>query len=245
MVLNAPLRRNALSLDMWEAIPPLVQAFAQDTHIRSIVVTGAGHEAFAAGADISEFDNHRATDAGAKAYDAATHAATLSILCCDKPVVAAIEGICFGGGMALAMACDLRLSTDDAKFRIPAAKLGIGYGYEGTAALVARLGPALTAEALFTARVYTAQEALAAGIVNAVAPHAEFDALVADYTAMLAENAPLSITAAKKAIRAAISGNADDRRTAEQSIAACMASDDYREGRTAFLEKRKPRFQGH
>lgn len=229
---------------MWEAIPTAVESFAQNTHIRSIVITGAGHEAFAAGADISEFDNHRATADSAKAYDAATQAAVLSIVDCDKPVVAAIKGICFGGGMALAMSCDMRLSSNDAKFRVPAARLGVGYGYDGTAALVARLGPALTAEVLFTARIYSAAEALAKGIVHALAPPAELDALVAHYNSMIAENAPLSIAAAKAAIRAAISGSAEDRRRAEQNISACMTSDDYREGRTAFLEKRKPRFQG-
>jgi enoyl-CoA hydratase/carnithine racemase len=244
LVLNAPLRRNALSLDMWQAIPPSIESFAQNTRIRTIVITGAGHEAFAAGADISEFDNHRATADSAKAYDAATQTAVLSIVRCDKPVIAAIKGICFGGGMALAMSCDLRLASDDAKFRVPAARLGVGYGYEGTAALVARLGPALTAEVLFTARIYTANEALAKGMVHALAPLADVDALVEQYVSQIADNAPLSMAAAKAAIRAAISGKTEDRHQAEQRISACMTSDDYREGRAAFLEKRKPSFQG-
>jgi enoyl-CoA hydratase len=244
LVLNAPARRNALSLDMWQAIPPVIERFAQDTHIRSIVITGAGEEAFAAGADISEFDNHRATADSAKAYDTATQAALVSIIRCDKPVIAAIKGICFGGGMALAMSCDLRLATQDAKFRVPAARLGIGYGFDGTAALVAKLGPALAAEVLYTARIYTAPEALANGMVHALAPHAELDALTAQYTSMIAENAPLSIAAAKKAIYAAVSRDLEDRRAAEQRITACMTSTDYAEGRNAFLEKRKPHFQG-
>ena len=229
---------------MWLGIPEIIARFEQDATVRSIVVTGAGHEAFAAGADISEFDDHRATEDSAKSYDQATQAATASIVRCAKPVIAAVRGICFGGGMALAMACDLRLASDDARFCIPAAKLGIGYGYEGTAALVARLGPALAAEVLFTARIYTAHEALMNGIIHALAPSADFDTLVTGYTAMLAANAPLSIAAAKSVIRAIVSGSADERRAAEQRIAGCMTSEDYREGRTAFLEKRKPRFRG-
>ena len=209
LVLNAPLRRNALSLDMWAGIPQIVERFEQNTSIRSLVVTGAGHEAFAAGADISEFDDQRATQDSAKVYDAATHAAIVSIVRCTKPVIAAVRGICFGGGMALAMACDLRLASDDAKFCIPAAKLGVGYSYDGIAALAVRLGPALTAEILFTARTYSAQEALSTGIVHALSTPAEFDALVARYTSMIAVNAPLSIAAAKSALRAAASGNPD------------------------------------
>jgi enoyl-CoA hydratase/carnithine racemase len=146
--------------------------------------------------------------------------------------------------MALAMACDLRLASDDAKFCIPAAKLGVGYSFDGTAALVARLGPALAAELLFTARTYSAHEALMKGIIHALAPVADFDNVLKGYTASLAANAPLTIKAAKMAIRAIVSGNPADHERAERSIAQCMTSDDYREGRKAFLEKRKPAFQG-
>jgi enoyl-CoA hydratase len=244
LVLNAPERRNALSLDMWQAIPGLVEQFEKNPAVRSIVVRGAGGEAFAAGADISEFEANRATDESAKIYDAATGAATLSLERCSKPVIAAVRGICFGGGMALAMACDLRIATDNSRFCIPAAKLGIGYGAAGTAALVAKLGPSFTAEVLFTAKVYTAQEALMRGIVQAIAPVTGFDSLVEDYTIMLGQNAPLSILASKKAIRAALSGNDRDRAEADRAVGACMASADYAEGRKAFLEKRKPNFQG-
>lgn len=244
LVLNAPERRNALSLDMWQAIPGLVAQFEKDPAIRAIVVKGAGDEAFAAGADISEFETNRATDDGAKSYDAATHQATLSLERCSKPIVAAVKGICFGGGMALAMACDLRLASDNSRFCIPAAKLGIGYGLAGTEALVAKLGPSLTAEMLFTAKVYSAQEALARGIVQAAVPVADFDNLIKSYLTQLGQNAPLSILAAKKAIRAALSGDDTDRANAHRAVAACMASRDYAEGRKAFLEKRKPNFHG-
>jgi enoyl-CoA hydratase/carnithine racemase len=244
LVLNAPERRNALSLDMWQGIAPIVDQFTADAAVRCIVVTGAGSEAFAAGADISEFDDHRATQEGAQAYDQATHAATAAIAGCAKPVVAAVRGFCFGGGMALAMACDLRLAADDAKFCVPAARLGVGYSPAGTAALVARLGPAVATEVLFTARVYSAHEALMKGIIHALAPVADFEKVLAGYTAALAANAPLTIRAAKSAIRAIVSGDSGDRAQAERNIAACMTSEDYREGRRAFLEKRKPSFQG-
>lgn len=229
---------------MWAGIPEIVDRFDRDDAVRSIVITGAGDEAFAAGADISEFDDRRATEQGAKDYDAATHAATVALARAGKPVIAAIRGICFGGGMALAMACDLRLAANDAKFCIPAAKLGIGYGYEGTAALVARLGPALTAEMLFTAKTYTAHEALMHGIVHALAPPPDFEAVVTGYTARIAANAPLSIAAAKSAIRAVIANSPTERESAEAAITACMTSEDYREGRTAFLQKRKASFHG-
>lgn len=244
LVLNAPQRRNALSLDMWQAIPGIIGRFEQDANIRSIVIRGEGHEAFAAGADISEFENHRATDDSGKTYDEATHHATAAIARSHKPVIAAIRGICFGGGMALAMSCDLRLASDDAKFCIPAAKLGIGYSTAGTTALVDRLGPALAAEMLFTARVYSAHEALMRGIVHQIAPVADFDAVVKGYTTMLANNAPLTVAAAKTAIRAALSNSASEREVAERAVAACMTSEDYREGRRAFLEKRRPTFHG-
>jgi enoyl-CoA hydratase len=244
LVLNAPQRRNALSLDMWQGLPEIVSRFDADPAVRCIVVTGAGTEAFAAGADISEFDDHRATEDGAKLYDQATHDATAAIAGCEKPVVAAVRGFCFGGGMALAMACDLRLAADDARFCIPAGKLGVGYSYDGTAALVARVGPAIAAELLFTARTYSAHEALMKGIVHAIAPVADFDNVLKGYTAALAANAPLTIKAAKSAIRAIVSGNASEREAAQANISACMTSDDYREGRKAFLEKRKPSFQG-
>lgn len=244
LVLNAPQRRNALSLDMWQGIPEIVDRFEADPTIRVVVVTGAGEEAFAAGADISEFDERRATAEAAATYDRATHEATAALARCTKPVVAAVRGFCYGGGMALAMACDLRLAADDAKFCIPAAKLGVGYSVEGTAALVARLGPALAAEMLFTARTYSAHEGLLRGIVQAVSPVADFDKVLKGYVATLAANAPLTIKAAKSAIAAVVSGDSTARAAAGRDVAACMTSGDYAEGTRAFLEKRKPAFHG-
>lgn len=243
LILNAPDRRNALSLDMWAGIPAIIERFAQEPKVRVVVIAGQGTQAFSAGADISEFDRNRAGGESGADYERATELAFESIYHSAKPVVAAIRGICFGGGFALALACDLRLASDEARFCIPAGKLGIGYGLELTAALVKRLGPGTAADILLTAQVYTAAEALTRGIVQRVAPAHAFDALVAAYVSMLSENAPLSLAAAKTAIQATL-GDSVARADAARILAACMASEDYKEGRRAFAAKRKPRFQG-
>src|SRR6185436_9876931 len=139
LILNAPDRRNALSYDMWAGIPPIIERFAADPKVRVVVLTGQG-TTFSAGADISEFDQNRASGESGASYERVTELAFDSLYRCAKPVVAAIRGICFGGGFALALACDLRLASDEARFCIPAGKLGIGYGQGLTAALVKRLG---------------------------------------------------------------------------------------------------------
>ena len=243
LVLNAPARRNALSLDMWEAIPGIVEGFAQDTHIRSIVVTGAGHEAFAAGADISEFDDHRATAESATALRRGNPRGHpfYRPLCeardrrRSRDLLRRRHGARHG----------LRPAPGDrrcAKFCIPAAKLGVGYSYDGTAALVARLGPALTAETV----VHRAHLQRARSFGERHRPRGRPGWRVRRLRRRatprsLADNAPLSIAAAKSAIRAVLAGDgADARRIADARIAACMTSEDYREGRAAFLEKRKP-----
>jgi enoyl-CoA hydratase/carnithine racemase len=244
LILNAPGRRNALDHDMWAGIPPIIERFAKEPSVRLVLLTGQGGSAFSAGADISEFDDNRANDESGQAYERATEAAFASLYQCTKPVVAAIRGICFGGGFALAMACDLRLASDDARFSIPAGKLGIGYGLLLTEALVRRVGAATAADMLLTARIYSAAEALARGIVQRVAPAATFDALVQDILATVGENAPLSLAASKTAIHAAVDGDEAARATAAKLFAACMRSEDYKEGRRAFAEKRKPKFEG-
>lgn len=244
LVLNTPQRRNALALDVWLAIPRLVAELDQDDQIRCLVITGAGTEAFAAGADISEFEANRATEDAAKVYDDATREAVSSIIGCSKPVVAAIRGICFGGGVALATACDLRLAASDARFCIPAARLGIAYGFGGTARLAQIVGANVATEMLITARVYSAHEALMRGLVHQVAPVADFDTVVEGYTSGIAANAPLSMTASKRAIQAFLTPNANEREEAERAASNCARSEDYAEGRSAFMQKRKPVFRG-
>lgn len=230
---------------MWQAIPDIVNQLDRDPDIRCLIVTGAGTEAFASGADISEFGTNRATEETAKTYDDATRAAVSAIIECSKPVVAAIRGVCFGGGVALAVACDLRVAASDARFCIPAARLGVAYGPGGTSTLVGQIGAALAAEMLITAKVYSAHEALMRGLVHQVAPVSDFDTVIVGYTSAIAANAPLSMAATKRAVRYALTASNDDRVTAERTAAVCASSDDYREGRLAFLEKRKPQFSGH
>ena len=230
---------------MWQAIPDFVAQFEQNAEIRCLVITGAGTEAFAAGADISEFEANRATEEAAKVYDNATRMAVSSIIACAKPVVAAIRGICFGGGVALATACDLRLASADARFCIPAARLGIAYGTGGTSRLVQVLGSNVAAEMLITARVYSAHEALACGLVHQIATNTEFDGIVESYTAAIAANAPLSMTATKRAIQAVLTRSPSAISEAELAAGTCAKSLDYEEGRAAFMQKREPRFQGH
>jgi enoyl-CoA hydratase/carnithine racemase len=229
---------------MWQAMPGLIAQFQDTPDVRCIVIKGSGNEAFAAGADISEFDALRASELAGKSYEDATQAALSAIMDSTIPVIAAVRGICFGGGFALALACDLRLATEDSRFCIPAARLGIAYGMDTTTNLVRRLGESLATEMLLTARVYTATDALLRGMVHQVFPVATFDAAVAACASGIAANAPLSMRSSRLTIRSVVDPTPSNQSTASRSIGNCMDSADYREGRTAFLEKRRPHFKG-
>jgi enoyl-CoA hydratase len=243
LVLDNPARLNALSAAMWAAIPPAVAAFAADATVRCIVLRGAGEKAFSVGADISEFAQKRDSQAQVAAYEATNQAAYRALATVPKPVIALIHGHCVGGGLAVALACDLRYADETSRFAIPAARLGLGYGAAGTRRLVATVGPAAAREILFSARRYDAPQALALGLVNGVQPAAALDGFVRDLAQELAANAPLTIAAAKAMI-AALAGGEGDLAGAEAAVARCMTSADYAEGRRAFLEKRPPRFTG-
>jgi enoyl-CoA hydratase len=245
MIFNNPERRNAVSLDMWRAIPDVLAAFEADPEVRVVVFVGAGDRAFVSGADISQFEDQR-NDASAEArYSGASATANVAMAGISKPTIAMIRGYCIGGGLAVALNCDLRICSDDSRFAIPAARLGLGYGFGGVKALIDVVGPSIAKEILFTARQLSSDEALRVGLVNRVTTREGLEALVREYCAMIGANAPLTVRAAKLAAREALR-DPEKRRLAdvEAAVAACFDSADFKEGRTAFMEKRKPAFRG-
>jgi enoyl-CoA hydratase/carnithine racemase len=243
MVFDNPARRNAISGNMWRAIPDAMAQFDADAQVRCIVLRGEGTAAFAAGADISEFEQRRSSESNTREYEGIVEAAQFAIERSPKPVIALIHGFCIGGGLEMALACDLRYASVSSRFAIPAARLGIGYGVHGTNRLVATVGHAAAREIMFTGRRYSSDEALAMGLVNKVLPDAELDRYVSDLATELAANAPLSIGASKHVIDSLIAAEGDFSES-EERIARCMRSEDYVEGRRAFMEKRPPRFSG-
>lgn len=245
LVFNNPARRNAISVDMWEAIPRAIDRFEADAGIRAIVLAGAGDQAFVAGADISQFDQARADSAGVLRYEEIAEGAQLRLQQCDRPLLAMIRGYCLGGGLNIALACDLRIAADDAKLGIPAARLGLAYRASSTKNLVDTIGPANAREVLLTARQFNAEEALAMGFVNRVVPAAALESAVLDYCGMFADNAPLTMRAAKRIIREILKSHAGfDAAACRAYVKECFESADYAEGRRAFKEKRRPNFSG-
>jgi enoyl-CoA hydratase len=245
LIFNNPARHNAVSLEMWEGLTRILDAFEGDDAVRVIVVSGAGGRAFVSGADISEFKERRASEAAAAAYARVSEGARLRLQETPKPTIAMIRGYCIGGGVGTALACDLRIAAEGSKFGIPAAKLGLGYAYDGIKKLVDLVGPAYAREIFYTARQFTAEEALRMGLVNRVVPPEELDSCVKDYCDMIAVNAPLTVRAAKVAIGEALKDpSARDLALCKRLVDECFASGDYAEGRTAFMEKRRPVFNG-
>jgi enoyl-CoA hydratase/carnithine racemase len=245
VVFNRPKVRNAISLTMWGEIARVTSGLSKDDAVRAIVFRGAGTEAFASGADISEFQEQRKDTATALRYNAQTSAAYTTIRECPKPTVAMIYGFCMGGAMAVAMACDLRFAAEGAKFGIPAARLSIIYGAEAVGQLVDLVGPAYAKDILYSARTLDDREALAMGLIQRLLPAAELERSTYDYLRRVAENAPLSVRGAKVTVEAYLAGMAqDDRHRLRQLQLDAFESEDYKEGTRAFLEKRPPRFQG-
>jgi enoyl-CoA hydratase len=246
IVFNRPERRNAITLEMWRTLPDLVAQVAEDREIRVLLIRGAGEEAFISGADISQFGQVRSGPTATAEYDRATGAALAALATLEKPVIAMIHGFCFGGGCSVAVMCDLRLCADDARFCIPAARLGIAYPLErGVERLVHLVGAANATEILLTARVYDAVEAYHMGLVNRVIPKAELESYTREYALKLADNAPLSVAAHKVFVRESCKpATLRDVEKIRTLSARCFTSEDYREGVAAFMEKRRPRFQG-
>ncbi len=243
IVLNRPERRNSLNAEMWAAIPPLMKSIGDHADVRAIVIRGAGPEAFASGADISEFDQARNDAAAAARYERLNGEAFAAIRGASKPVIACIQGFCIGCGLAIALACDLRVADRSAVFALPPARLGLAYPLEGLRDLAAAIGPSAAKQMIFTARRLKAEEALRIGLIDRVAENIEeeTDALCVD----IAQGAPLSILHAKRALDF-ITGRPGHELDAEinSHAARCFDSEDYTEGRKAFAEKRKPVFKG-
>lgn len=245
LTLRNPARLNAVRLEMWEAIPGAIAPLAADPDVRVVVMRGHGEDAFASGADISEFQERRSDPASAAAYEEVTARAFEALVGFEKPLVAMIHGVCIGGGLAIAASADLRVAADDARLALPPARLGIGYHMGGVERIVGIVGPSAASEIFFTARQYTAAEALGIGLVNQVVPKGELQAFTERYAGGIAANAPLTLRAAKRAIRETQRDAASrDHEAVRRLIAACFSSQDYAEGVRAFLEKRPPRFRG-
>lgn len=244
VIADNPNRMNALTAAMWQALPSLLAEAQADPEVRVIVLRGAGERAFSAGADISEFEAMRSGDKAAD-YDALNQAAFVALSECSKPTIAMIHGFCLGGGLALALCTDMRLADEKAEFAIPAAKLGIGYNARWVRPLLAVVPPTRAKEMLFTGRRFKVAEARAIGLVNEAAPPAELDGRVRALANEIAGNAPLTIKAAKQVIDELVRHpESPDMAALDAAVTACFESEDYAEGRRAFLEKRKPRFQG-
>ena len=238
-------KRNAFDLAMWQALPGVMSALDADPGVRAIILSGAAGQPFCSGADISEFSNVRASAEGGRLYEAANAAAFDALARCAKPVIASLRGFCIGGGMGLAAACDLRVAAEGTIFGIPAARLGLGYPPSAMAYIVAAVGAQAARDLFFTARRIDAGEAKALGFLARLVKEDQLDAEVAALARVMADNAPLTIAAAKAAIaRAAGLPVAVSAEEADAIAAASFDSADYAEGRQAFLEKRAPRFEG-
>jgi enoyl-CoA hydratase/carnithine racemase len=242
---NNPARHNAVSLAMWEALHEVVAAYAADDAIRVVVVRGAGERAFVSGADISEFEEKRSSAETTRLYNQTSQRASLALRDLNKPTIAMVRGYCIGGGVSIALSCDLRIAAEGSSFAVPAAKLGLGYEYDGVRKLVDVVGPSFAREIFYTGRQFSAQEALAMGLVNRLVPADALEASVRDCAGGIAANAPLTVASIKTLVAQALKDESRrDMRLCEEVVERCFASDDYREGRQAFMEKRRPAFKG-
>lgn len=242
---NQPEKRNAMSIAMWDGMAAALDGFAADPAIRCVVLDGAGGKAFVSGADISQFEASRSDAEAQRHYNARTSHGRDKLAAFPKPVIAKIQGFCLGGGLGIAMSCDIRIAGAGSEFGIPAARLGIAYGFDMVRALVALVGPAEAHLILMTGDRFGAEEAARIGLVNRVVPAEALDGEVARLTATIARNAPLSLAANKRTVRAALADPAErDLAAIARAQDACFDSADYREGRRAFMEKRPPAFTG-
>ena len=242
---NNPARHNAVSLAMWEALHEIVNDYEADDAIRVIVVKGAGEKAFVSGADISEFEEKRSSPEVTKHYNDIAQGASEALKAVGKPTIAMVRGYCVGGGVSVALSCDLRIAAEGSTFAVPAAKLGLGYEFDGVRKLVDVVGPSFAREIFYTARQFTAAEALTMGLINRLVPVDGLESYVREYASTIAGNAPLTVGSIKTLVAQALKDPAKrDEALCESVVDRCFASADYVEGRQAFMEKRKPVFRG-
>ncbi|MDJ0995002.1 MAG: enoyl-CoA hydratase [Dinoroseobacter sp.] len=245
IIFNQPEKRNAVSLEMWQAVEKAIARFAEDPEVRILILSGAGGKAFVSGADISKFESERATTEGVAHYNATTKRVYDMIEAFPKPTIAQIDGFCVGGGVALSLCCDLRICGEGSQFAVPAAKLGLGYAFPGIKRLVDVVGPAFAKEIFFTARRFTAEEARIMGLVNRVVPDNDVGEVALDTAKMISANAPMTVASVKFIVGQTVKPESErDLAECDARVKECFDSADYIEGRRAFLEKRKPQFVG-
>jgi enoyl-CoA hydratase len=242
---NNPEKRNAMSLDMWEGLGDALVELRDDPDVRVVVMVGAGDKAFVAGADISQFEKTRHNAEASEEYSKRSAAQRALLADYPKPTIACIRGFCLGGGMQVAMLADIRIASENSQFGIPAAKLGIAYGYDGLKHLVSLVGPSWARLLMYTGTRIDSAEAVRIGLVDRVVPDAQLWSATTEIARTISGNAPLAIQAAKITIAQVLKDpDARDMNAIKQIGTACMDSEDFREGRRAFMEKRKPRFTG-
>lgn len=243
VTLSNPTRMNAMQLGMWQSLSATMKSLSEDGAVRVIILRGEGDAAFVSGADISEFNELRSSPEAIVKYDRCVEEAEAAIGACPKPVIAAVSGVCYGGGLGIALSCDLRYANEDARFCLPAGKLGLGYAMEDVQRLHRALGTATTAELVFTAKVYQGQEAVKAGMAHACVDR------VFDHANAIAERvaafAPLTLRSLKMALQHIDKiAHAPSEQEVRDAVNVCFASEDYAEGRLAFAQKRTPVFKG-
>jgi enoyl-CoA hydratase/carnithine racemase len=245
VIFNHPERRNAMTPEMYNSMRAALEAYSTDPEVRVVILKGEGDKAFVSGADISGFATNRSTPELVRQSDERSEAANRALRECPKPTIAMIRGYCMGGGLGVAIACDLRIAAEGSRFGVPAAKLGVGYKYGGLKRLSDIVGPSFTAEIFYTGRQFSSEEALAMGLVNRVLPSDALEKYVMDYATTMANNAPLTLAAVKRCL-IEMRKDPDERdiELCDSMVEACFASVDFTEGRTAFMEKRRPAFQG-
>lgn len=245
MTFNNPERHNAVSMEMWAAMGDILEDFAADDAVRVVVLKGAGDKAFVAGADISQFDQHRGSADAAADYDKIAGRANILLAAFEKPTIAMIQGYCIGGGLGIALGCDMRFATGGSQFAIPAAKLGLGYSRHGVDVLINLVGPSFAKEIFYTARRFSAEEAIAMGLINRILEGGELESFTRETCAAIAANAPLTIHSIKTIVGEHFNPGGGDKELCDRLVNECFSSKDYKEGRRAFMEKRAPQFKGN